>query len=137
MTVRSNPRLRTVSSVLRTYITVLHVKQEQKDVMFSAGGKASGGARAMSEVPATPGGVPATPGTPGSMVGSEVGSQVLLPCRVAYYASSLHYRILLMPLAHAIKGSIDVLARKLTVHVYTSHQGSVVHRHKWLSCRAI
>ena len=77
MTVRSNPRLRTVSSVLRTYITVLHVKQEQKEVLFAAGGKA-GGARATSEIPATPGtaGVPATPGTPGSMVGSEVGSQV-------------------------------------------------------------
>ena len=72
MTVRSNPRLRTVNSVLRTYITVLHVKHQQKDVLFSSTAAKSHGARAASEVPATP-------GTPGSMAGSEVGSQVPLP----------------------------------------------------------
>lgn len=78
MTVRSNPRLRTVNSVLRTYITVLHVKHQQKEVLFSAAAAKAQGARATSEVPATP-------GTPGSMAGSEVGSQVhshLCSCRV-------------------------------------------------------
>lgn len=72
MTVRSNPRLRTVNSVLRTYITVLHVKLQQKEAMFASAASKAHGARAASEVPATP-------GTPGSMAGSEVGSQVLLP----------------------------------------------------------
>jgi hypothetical protein len=69
MTVRSNPRLRTVNSVLRTYITVLHVLHQQKDVMFSSVASKAHGVRSASEVPATP-------GTPGSMAGSEVGSQV-------------------------------------------------------------
>jgi hypothetical protein len=69
MTVRSNPRLRTVNSVLRTYITVLHVKHQQKDSMFSSIAAKGQGVRAVSDVPATP-------GTPVSMAGSEVGSQV-------------------------------------------------------------
>ena len=79
MTVRANPRMRMVNSVLRTYITVLHVAHEQKEVIFSGTGKI----RAADTVPGTP-------GTPQSPAGSEVGSQVrtntLIDAQTSFFA---------------------------------------------------
>ena len=65
--VRANPKLRIVSSVLRTYLDVMHVRIHQKDV-------ALGGGRGLPDED----GCPSTPGTPGSHAGSETGSQVRL-----------------------------------------------------------
>lgn len=65
MTVRAHPRMRMVNSVLRTYITVLHVAHEQKEVMFKGSSKMRGAD-----------GMPGTPASPHSQAGSEVGSQV-------------------------------------------------------------
>jgi hypothetical protein len=84
MTVRPNPRLRTVNAVLRTYITVLHIAHQQKDAMFAARGKCA------APRAARPLDAPATPGTPASAAGSEVASPVhagLLPA-----CAELHQR---------------------------------------------
>ena len=61
--VRQNPRLRVVKSVLRTYIDVLHVIVNQKDIIFQG-------------TPNLPVGDAAMPDTPRSSVASEQGSQV-------------------------------------------------------------
>lgn len=67
---RSNPRMRTVKSVLRTYIDVLHIQLNQKDVLFAGRGKLEAGGDTASQ-----------PGTPRSQADSECGSQVR-PCLV-------------------------------------------------------
>ena len=66
LTVRPNPRLRMVNSVLRTYIDVMHVSVNQKDVIFK-------GSAPMAPLEDE---LPGTPGTPASALGSECGSQV-------------------------------------------------------------
>ena len=70
LTVRPNPRLRMVNSVLRTYIDVMHISINQKDIIFK--GSAPMASMEEDELPGTPG----TPGTPASREGSVCGSQV-------------------------------------------------------------
>jgi hypothetical protein len=65
--VRPNPRLRICNSVLRTYIDVMHVSINQKDIIFK-------GSAALAPIPDDD----EMPGTPASAVGSESGSQVCL-----------------------------------------------------------
>lgn len=76
--VRQNPRLRVVKSVLRTYIDVLHVIVNQKDIIFQG-------------TPNLPAGDAAMPDTPRSSVASEQGSQVRVPaasCTLLWRACS-------------------------------------------------
>ena len=63
--VRQNPRLRMVKSVLRTYIDVMHISINQKDIIFK--GTANLQPEQQPELPATPA---------GSAPASEAGSQV-------------------------------------------------------------